>query len=131
MTQASSQLDLQGVRAYHAARVGMEWGMHQVLDPHNAEPGCAIKNCPTSPTHLNSLGGSLSPFTVTVTCNVVANTTEANRNIRVFQIVATACNQGASCPSASPSQGYVSREVQATVSKCKDPTAAAPRCECG
>jgi MSHA biogenesis protein MshP len=131
MTQASSQLDLQGVRAYHAARAGMEWGVHQVLDPHNAEPSCAIKNCPASPTNLNSLGGSLSPFTVTVTCNVVANTTEANRNIRVFQIVATACNQGGSCPSASPTHGYVSREVQATVSKCKDPTAPGPRCECG
>jgi MSHA biogenesis protein MshP len=134
MQQASGQLDLLGVRAYHAARAGMEWGAHQVLDPNNAEAACAIKNCPTSPTHLNSLGGSLSGFTVTVSCSVAADTTEVNRNLKVFNLVATACNQPAadgSCPATSPLNGYVSRQVQATVSKCKDPNATPPRCSCG
>ena len=134
MSQASSQLDLLGVRAYHAARAGMEWGAHQVLDPNNGEAACGIKNCPTSPTNLSSLGGSLSGFTVTVSCSVAADTTEVNRNLKVFHIVATACNQPAvdgSCPSSSPTHGYVSRQVQATVSKCKDPSATPPRCSCG
>jgi MSHA biogenesis protein MshP len=134
MSQASSQVDLLGVRAYHAARAGMEWGAHQVLDPNNTEAACGIKSCTTSPTNLNSLGGSLSGLTVTVTCSVAANTTEVNRNIRVFQITATACNQPAAdgtCPATSPAHGYVSRQLQATVSKCKDPSATPPRCACG
>jgi len=136
--QASSQLDLLGVRAYHSARAGMEWGARAVLDPgHTLNPAsCAppvMPACPASPTHLAGLGGSLAPFTVTVTCAQSADTTEGNRSVRVFAIVATACNQpaGGACPNPAPADGYVERQVQASLSKCKDPTAAAPRCECG
>src|SRR6267143_1352112 len=80
MQQQSGQLDLQGVRAYQAARAG-----------------------------------SLSGFTVSVTCVQAADTTEGNRNVRVFQVVATACNEpsGGSCPRASPSSSYVERQLQA------------------
>ena len=136
--QASSQLDLLGVRAYHSARAGMEWGARAVLDPGNTlNPAtCAppvMPSCPVSPTNLAGLGGSLAPFTVTVTCAQSADTTEGNRSVRVFSIVATACNQpaGGACPNPAPADGYVERQVQAALSKCKDPTAAAPRCECG
>jgi MSHA biogenesis protein MshP len=138
MQQASGQLDLLGVRTYHSAQAGMEWGASQVLDPGNTlnPVSCAAINmpsCPASPTNLPALGGSLSGFTVTVTCTQTADTTEGNRNVRVFQIVASACNQpsGGSCPNASPSTGYVDRQMQASLSKCKDSTAAAPRCSCG
>ena len=55
---------------------------------------------------------------------------QANRNIHVYQITATACNQ-AVCPAAAPAAGYVERSVTVTVAKCKDPTAAAPDFECG
>ena len=137
MQQASSQLDLLGVRAYHSARAGMEWGASQVLDPNNAlnAASCApvvMPSCPASPTNLSSLGGSLSGFTVSVTCQA-ADATEGNRNVRVFQIVATACNQpsGGSCPNAAPASNYVERQLQASLAKCKDSTAAAPRCGCG
>jgi MSHA biogenesis protein MshP len=139
MQQASGQLDLLGVRAYHSARAGMEWGASQVLDPNNAlnPASCApvvMPSCPASPTNLSSLGGSLSGFTVSVTCQSV-DTTEGNvsRNVRVFQIVATACNQpsGGSCPNAAPAINYVERQLQASLAKCKDSTAAAPRCACG
>lgn len=133
--QASSQLDVLGVRAYHAARAGMEWGAHRVLDPNNALAACALPTCPVpEPTNLSGLGGSLLPFTVTVSCTQSADTTEGNRNVRVFTLVATACNEpsGGACPNAAPTiNDYVSRQLQASVSKCKDPTAAPPRCECG
>src|SRR5687767_6401510 len=133
MQQGSSQLDVSGVRAYQAARAGMEWAAHQVLDPGNLEPSCGIKSCPASPTNL-SLSESLSGFTVRVECTQEADTTESNRNVRVFRIVATACDQPsgvpATCPNASASNG-VERRLEATVSKCKDPTATPPRCSCG
>ena len=133
MQQASGQLDVLGVRAYQAARTGVQWGAYQVLDPGNAEPACGIKSCPASPQNLPAMAGSLSGFTVTVSCTETANTTEGNRNVRVFQIVATACNQpsAGSCPNAAPSNEYVERQVQAVLSKCKDATAAPPRCACG
>ena len=136
MQSASGQLDLSGVRAYQAARAGTEWAAYKVLDPDNAlnPASCSpvvMPSCPSSPSNLPTLGGTLSSFTVTVTCTQAADTTESNRNVRVFQIVATACNQGGSCPNASPTSGYVERRLEATFSKCKDSTATAPRCSCG
>lgn len=136
--QASSQLDILGVRAYQGARAGMEWGAHRVLDPNNTlNPAtCSplvMPSCPAASTNLSGLAGSLAPFTVTVACTQTADTTEGNRSVRVFALVATACNQpdgGGSCPNAAPGADYVERQLQASVSKCKDPTAAAPRCEC-
>lgn len=135
LQQSSQVLDVQGVRAYQAARAGLEWGAYQVLDPNNTlNPATCLPvvmpSCPASPTNISSLAGSLSTFTVTVTCVASAATTEGNREVRGYQIVATACNQPP-CPNAAPATGYVERQVQATLSKCKDPTAAAPRCACG
>ena len=132
--------DVHGVRAYQAARAGIEWGAWQVLDPnHTLNPAtCSpvvLPGCPAASTNLSGLDGSLSPFTVTVTCSAVINapTTEGNREIGAYQIIATACNQpsAGACPNASPAAGYVERQLQATLSKCKDPTATAPRCACG
>jgi len=127
LQQSTVQADVLGVRAYYAARAGLEWGMYNALDPDNASPPAppAFAACPS--TTINTLGGSLAPFAVTITCNQT-DATEANRNIRVYQITATACNQ-ATCPAPSPAAGYVERRVVVTVAKCKDPTAASPyRC---
>ena len=33
----TSAQDVQGSRAYHAARAGADWGLYQVLDPINEE----------------------------------------------------------------------------------------------
>jgi MSHA biogenesis protein MshP len=148
MQQASGQLDLLGVRAYHSARAGMEWAIHQVVDPGNTlnPASCASPNmpsCPASPTTLPALGGSLSGFTVKVECTPYppvspppGNITEGNRLVRVFQIVVTACSPSGSCPhgtSPPPPNGYVERRLEATVSKCTidDPSAQWPRCSCG
>jgi len=141
LQQSSQQLDVQGVRAYQAARAGIEWGAWQVLDPNNDLAGFGgtanLPPCPGATTNLSGLSGSLLPFTVTVTCseNINAPTTEGNRNIGAYQIIATACNQPVvgpgTCPNPSPASGYVERQLQAMLSKCKDPTAAGPRFACG
>lgn len=128
LQQTSAQLDVQGVRAYQSARAGIEWAAWQALDPNNAG-GAALPSCPTSPTNLSGLAGSLSPFTVTVTCGATT-TTEGNRDVRAYQIIATACNQPP-CPNPTPATGYVERRLEAILSKCKDPSAPGPRFACG
>jgi len=138
----SAALDIEGAQAYQAARAGLEWGAYQVLDPNNTinSASCAVPDMPVCPgaggtTNLGAgtLAGTLSSYTVTVSCTRT-NTTEGNRDIWMYQLVSTACNQpsGASCPNAgAPTAGYLERRITATLSKCKDSTAAAPRCSCG
>ena len=154
MQQSSGQLDVLGVRAYQSARAGMEWGAYQVLDPNNTLNATDCTGATTKPTMpvcpgpggttnlaASTLVGSLSPFTVTVRCTLTTpdaangnrSTTEGNRSIWVYQLVVDACNQptGGSCPNTlTPTSGYVSRQIAAVLSKCKDPTAAPPRCAC-
>lgn len=137
LQHSSQQLDVLGVRAYQAARAGIEWGAYQVLDPDSTLPANTLPTCPAASTNLTGLAGSLSVFTVTVDCSNAINapTTEGNRNIGAYRLISTACNQPDSgtgkCPNSSPGTGYVERQITATLSKCKDPTAAAPRFACG
>ncbi len=130
LQQTTVQADVLGVRAYYAARAGVEWGLHRALDPDNtivAPPSATVfAACPAGT--ISGLGGSLSPFAVAVTCTST-DATESNRNLRVYQITATACNQ-ASCP-GTPGPGYIERRVVVTAAKCKDPSAASPRFACG
>ncbi|MES2297881.1 MAG: hypothetical protein V4582_12620 [Pseudomonadota bacterium] len=55
--QASSALDIQGARAYQAARAGIEWGLFQQLQ---------LNVCPNQ--SITPAATTLSTFTVTVTC---------------------------------------------------------------
>lgn len=59
--QLTSAQDVQGSRAYWAARAGLEWGIGSVATSVSVPPAC-----PASPTTLSTAfdGG----FTVTVTC---------------------------------------------------------------
>jgi Tfp pilus assembly protein PilX len=56
--QTSSALDVQGARAYQAARAGVEWGLFQQLQNNNCFPTSIVT--PGAQT--------LGSFTVTVTC---------------------------------------------------------------
>jgi MSHA biogenesis protein MshP len=101
--QTASALDVQGVRAYQAARAGIEWGLYKQLRPA-AQPACFATT-----TFALPAGSSLSGFTVTVQCNV----TNGPGTLQRFQIISTACNQpGPACPNPGPSTDYVQRMVQ-------------------
>jgi len=140
LQQSGHQLDILGARAYQAARAGVEWMAFQVLDPNNNLAGVGgtanLAPCPALPSPPNlagGLAGSLSSFTVTLSC-AATNTTEGTRNVAVYEITATACNQPDAgtntCPNSTPASGYIDRQLRATLSKCKDPAAAAPRFAC-
>ena len=129
MTQSmTSAQDIQGARAYHAARAGIDWGLYEVLDPTNATavaPTAAnwpnMRDCP-APTDL-----TLDAFTVRVVCErfpAGAATasgppvyTEAGsvRSIIVYRLTATARLTGSAVGDAT----YIEREVSVVASKCR------------
>ncbi len=103
--QATSTQDVQGSRAYQAARTGIEWAAYQVLAPGTT----ALANCPTSPSTL-----SLDNFTVTVSCTRYANYNEqgTDHTIAMYDITSTASFGTAG------TLNYIQRQVQITLSKC-------------
>ena len=103
----SSALDIQGGRAYQAARSGIEWAAWQVVDPQNLQPSPVP--CPASPTAL-TLTGALAAFAVNVTCTRTISTDGAD-TVAVYQITSTATS------GVVGEMDYVDRQIQASFSK--------------
>jgi MSHA biogenesis protein MshP len=101
-------LDLQGVRAYHAARSGLEWGMYHVLRP-------GFGDCAGIDGRTVVFTGNLSGFRATLTCRQSSHT-EGGATVNMFAITASGCNDATACP-ATPFANYVDRQVSVTVAK--------------
>lgn len=104
--QLGSALDVQGVRAYEAARAGVEWGLYQQL--RNTSCAGATSFVPPAPT--------LATYTVTVSC---VATPGSNGGPVTYTVVSTACNQPAgaapgACPNPNPGQRYIERRLDVT-----------------
>lgn len=135
---AESAYDLQGARAYQAARAGIEWALYNRLNP-NITPNFCVRTSPTSygtaGTFANTVsngvppfslpaGTLLSQFTVTINCSAVTtvpnvNVTDSSNQpvqivIRTINVIA--CNQpsGGACP-GTPGVDYVQRKLQVTL----------------
>jgi MSHA biogenesis protein MshP len=118
--QIGSVLDVQGARAYQAARAGIEWGTYQIWSRNptrNTNVNCdgstnaSVTTSFTFPASATTLSG----FTVTVTCVM---TTDAASGPTLFTVDAIACNlpgAAGSCPGNVGSAGYVERYVKATI----------------
>ncbi len=113
--QQSSALDVLGSHAYQAARAGVEWAAYNVAEqtaglpsiPGTRWPECAT-DTPTKTTTTfaaGTLGGTLSPFTVAVSCSSVS-AVEGTTQIWIYDINASAVN-GATPGSAD----YVERAI--------------------
>lgn len=94
--QLTSAQDVQGTKAYWAARAGAEWGVASAN---------ASSACPASPTTL-----SVDGFSVAVTCSL-GNFTEAASTVKLIQIKAVASF------GAAGSVGYIERSVSAGLEK--------------
>lgn len=103
--QAVSQ-DEQAVRAYQAARAGVEWGAFQRL---------RNSSCSTS-TPLTFTSPGLSGFRAEVTCTAGAAENEGATPVTTYVIVSRGCNNNP-CSPASPPSTYVERELQLTVTQ--------------
>lgn len=85
-TRTAYSLNLQGTKAYYAAKSGLEWGTYKVA-PSAASGGTPPYNCPASPTLLTFTQGGIAGFRATVTCSQVAFI-EGGGNYKMFQISA-------------------------------------------
>lgn len=148
-SQSAQTLDLNGARAFQAARAGLEWAAYQVLDPRNdtigTPAGCAapvtdlvdfnpaapgtpgFPTCPAAafPAANAFAGSDLANAAVSVSC-LATDHTEAGRNIRVYQLAARA-NVDAGTAFAAE------RLLRLRVALCRDPggdPAAQPPCGC-
>lgn len=104
--QVSHASDIQGVRAYQAARAGIEWGLYNFL----VNSTCAASTSTTLP-------GNLMGMTVTLRCVGSGSNDEVGNSVTMRRLVATACNQPSSgaCPNNAPAANYVEREIAVVV----------------
>ena len=137
MTQSmTSAQDIQGARAYQAARAGIEWGLYRVLDPANAT--AVAPGAPAWPNMPPCAAGALAieGFTVNVACvsspagaagpsgPPVYQEGGTTRSVIVYQLTATATS------GTFATSSYIERQVTATVSKCRALDGAAPGYDC-
>lgn len=107
----SGALDIQGARAYQAARAGMEWAAWQVVNlPPVALPNPVPTPCPLPFPGSFTPTGTLAAFTVTVTCVRTAHD-DGGALVEVYQVTSTAT-------SGVPfSVDYVDRQIQGSFGK--------------
>ena len=126
-----SAQDVQGARAYRAARAGIEWGLYRVLDP--AYTPVSPPGEGTWPSLPACAGGALSieGFTVRVVCDPYPSAsgmyTEGIIPIRLSRFYRLTATASFGVPG---SPGFVEREIQATTGKCRMETGAPPEYEC-
>jgi MSHA biogenesis protein MshP len=109
--QAASALDVQGARAYQAARAGIEWGLFQSMR-NNACAASTSFDLPATST--------LNGFAVTVMCSEIAAPAGAPAGNALARraITATACNlqpAGGTCPNPGNSPDYVERQITVSI----------------
>jgi MSHA biogenesis protein MshP len=95
--QLTSAQDVQGSRAYWAARAGLEWGLASAS---------AAAACPASPTTLTVDG-----FTVVIACAANAYT-EAGAPVNIYQFTSVASSAG-----AVGSVGFIERSLSASMER--------------
>lgn len=115
---ATSTQDIQGVRAYWAARAAIDFGLYQVLDPENATAGATnFAACPATPLAVTL--PAYADFTVQIIdCTQTATYDDNGVKIAVYRLTARASQGGAV---GSPT--YVERQVTVSAAKCKDSNA--------
>jgi MSHA biogenesis protein MshP len=104
--QNASIQDVQGARAYHAARGGVEWAAQQIMQN---DPTITTPPCPANTTL------TLGAFAVAVQCALTSYTQEGGSTyISVYEINSTATFGTVN------TQNYIERQIDLTMSRCSD-----------
>lgn len=110
--QAAAAGDVLGVRAFQAARSGLEWAAYQVLQ---GDPSTGFCNGGATTQTITGLAGDLAGFSVAVSCRA-SDHSEAGTALRMYAVTATACNRAA-CPSTGAEANYAERQLTMTVAR--------------
>lgn len=104
---ATSTQDLQGSRAYQAARAGVEWGVYQVMAPDS--PTYSLPAC------FGNTTMTIEGFSVVVGCTSQTFTESASQvnTIMIYQLTSTASSGG-----AVGDVNRIERQINVLVSKC-------------
>ncbi|MEA5097068.1 MAG: hypothetical protein VB032_00840 [Burkholderiaceae bacterium] len=127
--------DIQGSRAYHAARVGIDWAIYRIMVPENTNPqtpptppstytpraDCSFIPATSTTGNLGTLNGSLNGFVVNVTCSGGTDIAEGDNTIRVFTLTSPATF------GAGGTVDRVERQISATITTCRK-TATGAQC---
>src|SRR3989344_1342749 len=110
MERATASAAVQGARAFHAARSGVEWGTFGALN--NTAPTCgAAASTPTTNTFNLAVTG-LNGFTVSVVCSYTTHRERSDTyNVYVITSIATSGSFG--------DADYVSRTLQVSVTNAQ------------
>lgn len=108
--------DVQAARAYQAARAGLEWWAYWQANAGTANGDCMATNSIVP-------GGTLSGFTVTLTCTRTpaaypATASDGATTLTFWTVVANACNapDNGACPASSTTvPTYVERQLTWTI----------------
>lgn len=100
--------DIQGTRAYHAARAGTEWAAHQIIQ---TSPLTTLPGCPGTTLTIDG-------FSVAVVCESTASYTEqgGDNTIQLYDISSTASF------GTLNTKNYIERRIDLTLSKCSTGT---------
>lgn len=116
--QSGAAQDMQGQRAYQAARAGIEWALYNAQRPVAAPTPGASLACPASYS-FQLPGATLAGFTVTVSCSTPSVALTANPGDTTgghILIISTACNQpdaAGTCINPVRGPDYVQRVITA------------------
>ncbi len=105
--QLTSAQDVQGTRAYWAARAGLEWGVAGIFAQPEATADCVAAS-QTLPGGTATFDGG---FTVVVTCTRQVFV-EAGENRQIFQITAVATSAA-----GAGGVGFVERSISASMER--------------
>jgi MSHA biogenesis protein MshP len=111
--------DVQGARAYWAARSAADAALMQLLQPEDTSGAAVFAGCMAVPQTVTLAG--ITGFTVQVTnCIADGPYTDSGLNLTVYTVTARATS------GTVGSATYVEREVTVQAAKCKDPNAVLP-----
>ncbi len=107
MQRSTVSAAVQGARAYHAARAGVEWGIHQAL---NTAPGtmCGLDPATITTGPFSPAVAGLNGFSVSVVCTYTEHREGPAPNYNVYVVTSTATT------GTFGDTDYVSRRIQVT-----------------
>jgi MSHA biogenesis protein MshP len=112
--QAASQ-DEQGVKAYRAARTGIDWAAYQVL---RNSGGAFATSCGSGSASqsIALTAAQLAGYRFEATCTG-SSETEAGLTVTVYRITVTGCNGSPASCNTSVGPTYVERQLQITLTR--------------